>query len=385
MTEDLQSAEQAAIVATVRAFVDREVIPHAAEFEHGDRFPEAMVEGMRELGLFGLTVPEPYGGAGLDLVTYALVVEELARGWMSLAGVLNTHVITAYLIATFGTDAQRQRFLPALAAGRLRAAFSMSEPQGGSDVQAVRTRAVRDGDAYVVDGTKMWATNGARAGLVATLVRTGTENDPPNRRLSCLLCEKGPGFEAGAPIAKLGYKGVETTELVFRGNRQPLANLLGSEEGRGFAQMMAGIEVGRINVAARGVGVARAALELAMAYARERQAFGRPIAEHQAIQFKLADMATQIEAARLLTLAAARRKQTGQRSDVEAGMAKLFSSEACHDVVLEAMRIFGGYGYSTAYPIERLYRDAPLLIVGEGTNEIQRLIIARGLLARAAD
>ncbi|HVA22670.1 MAG TPA: acyl-CoA dehydrogenase family protein [Candidatus Micrarchaeia archaeon] len=377
--------EQQAIVDTVRDFVDREVIPLAPDLERRDAYPEAMVEGMRELGLFGLTVPEAYGGAGLDLVTYAMVVEELARGWMSLAGVLNTHVITAYLIATFGTDEQRQRFLPRLAAAELRAGFSMSEPQGGSDVQAVRTVAERQDDAYLVTGTKMWATNGARAGLVATLVRTDPGAEPPHRQLSCLLCEKGPGFTAGRAIDKLGYKGVETTELLFTGSRQPRANLLGGEEGRGFQQMMAGIEVGRINVAARAIGVARSAFEHAIRYARERQAFGRPIAEHQAIQFKLADMATQIEASRLLTHAAAQRKQRGERSDVEAGMAKLFSSEACQQVVLEAMRIFGGYGYATAYPIERLYRDAPLLIVGEGTNEIQRLIIARGLLARAAD
>ncbi|HUY96742.1 MAG TPA: acyl-CoA dehydrogenase family protein [Verrucomicrobiae bacterium] len=377
--------EQAAIVATVRDFVERDVIPVAHELEHRDEFPEAIVVGMRQLGLFGLTIAEQHGGAGLDLVTYARVVEELARGWMSLAGILNTHVITAYLIGEFGSEEQRRRFLPRMATGELRAGFSMSEAQGGSDVQAIRTRARREGDAYLVTGTKMWATNGARAQLVATLVRTSTDREPPHRQLSCLLCEKGEGFFAGRTIAKLGYKGVETTELIFEDSRQPAANLLGGEEGRGFSQMMAGIEVGRINVAARGVGVARAAFEHAIRYARERHAFGRPIAEHQAIQFKLADMATRIEAARLLTLAAAARKQTGQRSDVEAGMAKLFASEACQEVVLDAMRIFGGYGYSTEYPIERLYRDAPLLIVGEGTNEIQRLIIARGLLARDLD
>ncbi len=377
--------EQAAIVATVRDFVEREVIPTASELEREDVFPDAIVAGMRALGLFGLTIPEAYGGAGLDLVTYALVVEELARGWMSVAGILNTHVITAHLITAFGTAAQRQRFLPRLASAELRAGFSMSEPGGGSDVQAIRTRAERRGDAYVVNGTKMWATNGARAGLVATLVRTATDIEPSHRQLSCLLCEKGPGFEAGRSIGKLGYKGVETTELLFRDNRQPAHNLLGGEEGQGFRQMMSGIEVGRINVAARAVGVARAAFEHALRYARERRTFGRPIAEHQAIQFKLADMATKIEAARLLTHRAAARKQEGRRSDVAAGMAKLFASEACQEVVLEAMRIFGGYGYSTEYPIERLYRDAPLLIVGEGTNEIQRLIIARGLLAGADD
>jgi len=378
------SPEQREIVATVREFVEREIIPVAPRLEHDDIFPEEIVERMKQLGFFGFAIPERYGGVGLDYVTYALVVEEISRGWMSVSGILNTHFIVAYLLATFGTDEQRQRFLPPMATGAIRAGFSMSEPGCGSDVQALQTRARRDGEAYVVDGTKMWATNGERAQLVATLVRTDPAASPRHRQLSCILCEKGPGFRAGRAIEKLGYKGVETTELIFEGNRQPVANLLGGVEGEGFLQMMAAIEVGRINVAARGVGVARAAFEHAIRYAQERQAFGRPIAQHQAIQFKLADMATKIEAARLLTLRAAEQKDRGERADVEAGMAKLFATEACHEVVLEAMRIFGGYGYSKEYPVERLYRDAPLLLIGEGTNEIQRLVIARGLLQRYA-
>ncbi len=378
------SPEQREIVATVREFVEREIIPVAPRLEHDDIFPDEIVERMKQLGFFGFAIPERYGGAGLDYVTYALVVEEISRGWMSVSGILNTHFIVAYLLATVGTEEQRRRFLPPMATGAIRAGFSMSEPGCGSDVQAVQTRARRDGDAYVIDGTKMWATNGERAQLVATLVRTDPDPAARHRGLSCILCEKGPGFRAGRAIEKLGYKGVETTELVFEGNRQPVANLLGGTEGQGFPQMMAAIEVGRINVAARGVGVARAAFEHAIRYAQERQDFGRPIAQHQAIQFKLADMATKIEAARLLTLRAAEQKDRGERADVEAGMAKLFATEACHEVVLEAMRIFGGYGYSKEYPVERLYRDAPLLLIGEGTNEIQRLVIARGLLQRYA-
>ncbi len=378
------SPEQREIVATVREFVEREIIPVAPRLEHDDIFPDEIVERMKQLGFFGFAIPERYGGAGLDYVTYALVVEEISRGWMSVSGILNTHFIVAYLLATVGTEEQRRRFLPPMATGAIRAGFSMSEPGCGSDVQAVQTRARRDGDAYVIDGTKMWATNGERAQLVATLVRTDPDPAARHRGLSCILCEKGPGFRAGRAIEKLGYKGVETTELVFEGNRQPVANLLGGTEGQGFPQMMAAIEVGRINVAARGVGVARAAFEHAIRYAQERQTFGQPIAQHQAIQFKLADMATKIEAARLLTLRAAEQKDRGERADVEAGMAKLFATEACHEVVLEAMRIFGGYGYSKEYPVERLYRDAPLLLIGEGTNEIQRLVIARGLLQRYA-
>ena len=377
------TVEQRAIVDMVRDFVEREIIPVAQQLDHDDVFPTDIVAGMRDLGFFGFAIAEEYGGLGLDYLTYAMVCEEIARGWMSIAGVVNTHFIVSYLLEAFGTQEQRERFLPPMAAGELRAAFSMSEPNCGSDVQAITTRARHDGDAYVIDGTKMWVTNGERAGLVATLVKTDPDATPPHRGMSCILAEKRhAGLTASRHIEKLGYRGVETTELVFDGNRQPASNLLGGVEGQGFKQMMAAIEVGRVNVAARGVGVAQRAYELALDYALERRSFGVPIAEHQAIQFKLADMATKIEAARLMTHMAARRKDEGDRADVECGMAKLFATEVCMEVVSEALRVHGGYGYSKEFQIERLYRDAPLLVIGEGTSEIQRLIIARGLTAR---
>jgi hypothetical protein len=382
------SEDQREIVGLVRRFVDEQVIPVASEYEHADTFPDEIVAGLRELGIFGFTIPERYGGLGLDLTTYALAVCELSRGWMSVSGIINTHFIVADMLMRDGTDEQRERFLPRMATGELRCAFSMTEPECGSDVQAIRSRAVRDGDDYLLSGQKMWVTNGLRSGMVATLVKTDPEATPPHRGMSCLLVEKEPGaardggLEIPPQLQKLGYKGVETTELVFSDHRVPAANLLGGQEGRGFQQMMSGIEVGRVNVAARGVGVAQRAFEIAIRYAQERQAFGRPIARHQAIQFKLADMGTKIEAARLLMLSAARKKDAGERSDVEAGMAKLFATEICNEVVEDALRIHGGYGYSQEYEIERLYRDAPLLLIGEGTSEIQKLIIARGLLAR---
>ncbi|MFN2451549.1 MAG: acyl-CoA dehydrogenase family protein [Candidatus Dormibacteria bacterium] len=377
--------EQRQVVDLVRDFVEREIIPVAQRLEHDDEFPEDIVAKMRELGFFGFAISEEFGGAGLNFETYALVCEEIARGWMSVTGIINTHFIVSYLLETFGTDEQKQRFLPRMASGEVRAGFSMSEPNCGSDVQAIQTRAQRDVDDYVINGTKMWVTNGERAALVATLVKTDPAASPAHRGMSCILAEKQyPGFSAGKHIEKLGYKGLETTELVFENNRQPATNLLGGVEGKGFAQMMAAIEVGRINVAARGVGVAQRAFELAIEYAQQRQTFGKPIAQHQAIQFKLADMATKIAAARLLTQMAARTKDAGERADVECGMAKLFASETCFEVVGEAMRVHGGYGFSKEYQIERLYRDAPLLIIGEGTNEIQRIIIAKGLLERYA-
>jgi alkylation response protein AidB-like acyl-CoA dehydrogenase len=377
------SGEREALVAAVRQFVEGEIIPVARDLEHEDTYPEAIVEKMKSLGFFGLAIPAEYGGAGVDYETYARCCEEIARGWMSITGIINTHFIVAHLLIHFGTDEQRLRFLPRMATGEVRCAFSMSEPGCGSDVQAITTRARRDGDAYVIDGTKMWTTNGERAQMVATLVKTDARADPPHRGMSCILAEKGyPGFRSSRHIDKLGYRGVETTELIFEENRQPVDNLLGGVEGQGFQQMMAAIEVGRVNVAARGVGVAQRAFELAIDYAQQRSAFGRPIAEHQAIQFKLADMATKIAAARLLTLDAARRKDAGERADVECGMAKLFATEVCMEAVAESMRIHGGYGFSREFEIERLYRDAPLLVIGEGTNEIQRMIIARGLLRR---
>jgi alkylation response protein AidB-like acyl-CoA dehydrogenase len=383
MAVTAEAGEQREVVAAVRDFVEREVIPAARALEHDDVYPEAIVEKMKLLGFFGFAISEEYGGVGLDYQTYARCCEELARGWMSLVGIINTHFIVAFLIERFGTEEQRRRFLPRMATGEVRCGFSMSEPGCGSDVQAITTRAVRDGGEYVIDGTKMWATNGERAQMVATLVKTDPSASPPHRGMSCILAEKRyPGFRASRHIEKLGYRGVETTELVFEANRQPAANLLGGVEGEGFKQMMAAIEVGRVNVAARGVGVAQRAFELAIEYAQQRHAFGKPIAQHQAIQFKLADMATKIAAARLLTLEAARRKDAGERADVECGMAKLFATEVCMETVAESMRVHGGYGFSREFEIERLYRDAPLLVIGEGTNEIQRLIIARGLLRR---
>ena len=379
--------EQEAVLAAVREFVEREVIPVADDLEHRDEFPTKIVEGMKELGLFGLTVPEEYGGAGLDLVTYALAGVELSRGWMSLSGILNTHFMAVYLLKRHGSDEQRQRWLPRMATGELRAALSMSEPGAGSDVQAIQCRAVRDGDDYVVDGTKMWVTNGLRAGLVVLLCKTDPQAEPPHKGMSLLFVEKEPearsfeGITIPPDIEKMGYHGVETTELVFQGHRVPIARLLGAE-GDGFRQVMDAIEVGRVNVAARAVGLATRAFEEAIRYAQERTAFGRPIAQHQMIQEKLADMGTRLEAARLMLLQAASAKAAGARSDLEAGMAKYFCTEACHQIVTDALRVHGGYGYSTEFTIERLYRDAPFLLIGEGTSEIQKIVIARQLLER---
>jgi alkylation response protein AidB-like acyl-CoA dehydrogenase len=378
---------QTEILSTVKTFVDKEILPHATELEHKDEFPDAIVDGMREMGLFGLTISEEYGGLGESLLTYALVVEQLARGWMSISGVINTHFIVAYMIAQHGTDGQKRRLLPRMATGDLRGAFSMSEPECGSDVAAIKTRAVADDDDFVLTGQKMWLTNGARAGVVATLVRDELGAESVYRNMTTFLIEKEPGFGETRPgltipgkIDKMGYKGVETTEMVLDGVRVPASSVLGGARGRGFYQMMDGIEVGRVNVAARGCGVAIRAFELAVAYAQQRKAFGKPIAEHQAIAFKLAEMATKVEAAHLMMVNAARLKDAGERNDVEAGMAKLLASEYCVEVTQEAFRIHGGYGYSTEYEIERLMREAPFLLIGEGTSEIQKTIISRGLL-----
>jgi butyryl-CoA dehydrogenase len=367
------------MIETVRRFIARDVAPVALEMEHGDTYPAAIVEQMKALGLFGITIPEEYGGLGLDLLTYIAVVEELAYGWMSLSGIVNTHTIAAYLIAGHGTDEQKKRWLPRLATGEIRGCLSLSESDAGSDTRNIACRAVRDGDEYVITGTKMWVTNGERAGLVALAART-------DEGISCLIVEKEPGPQTGGitvsrNIGKLGYKGIETVEMTYDGHRVPADALLG-DAGRGLGYILGALEVGRINIAARAVGVARAAFDAALAYARERRTMGKPIGEHQAIQLKLADMATKLEAARLLTKSAAERKQAGERADVEAGMAKLFASEAAFEIASDAMRIHGGVGYTTELPVERYYRDAPLMIIGEGTNEIQRLVIARGLLAR---
>jgi alkylation response protein AidB-like acyl-CoA dehydrogenase len=396
LATDERTDEQKAICEMVRQFVDEQIIPKAEHYDSADEFPEPIVEQMKELGLFGVTLPEEYGGMGLDLTTYAMIVEELSRGWISISGIVNTHFIGSYLLTKFGTEEQKARHLPRMATGELRAAFSLSEPECGSDVQAIKSTAVkRDDGTYEINGQKMWVTNGLMSGVVFVLVKTDPTAEPRHRGMTCFVCEKEPGvaentgeyagFTVPPKIKKLGYKGVESTELVFDGYRRPADAILGGEEaglGKGFVQMMDALEVGRVNVAARGVGIAQRALELALRYSQERKTFGKEIAQHQAIQFKLADMATKVEAARLLMLKAARLKDAGERSDLEAGMAKLFASEAGKEVVEDAFRIHGGYGYSKEYEIERLYRDAPLLLIGEGTSEIQRMVIGRTLLQR---
>jgi alkylation response protein AidB-like acyl-CoA dehydrogenase len=387
--------EQKAMTEMVRQFADEQIIPNAEHYDHEDAFPEPIVEQMKELGLFGVTIPEEHGGLGLDLTTYAMIVEELSRGWISISGIVNTHFIGSYLLMKFGTDEQKERYLPRMATGELRAAFSLSEPECGSDVQAIKTAAKKVGDAYEINGQKMWVTNGLMSGIVFVLVKTDQSAEPPYKGMTCFIAEKEPGasentgeyagFTVPPKIKKLGYKGVESTELVFDGYRCPAENILGGEAaglGQGFVQMMDALEVGRVNVAARGVGIAQRALELALRYSQERKTFGKQIAQHQAIQFKLADMATQVDAARLMTIRAARLKDAGARSDLEAGMAKLFASEAGRFCVEESFRIHGGYGYSKEYEIERLYRDAPLLLIGEGTSEIQRMVIGKKLLER---
>jgi alkylation response protein AidB-like acyl-CoA dehydrogenase len=370
------------ILETVRRFVQRDVIPTASELEHRDEYPHAIVAKMKDLGLFGATIPAEYGGLGLDTLTYAMVVEELCVGWMSLSGILNTHLLLAYLIRTFGSPRQKESYLPGMAKGELRGALCLSEAHAGSDVQRIRTTAKRHGDDYLVNGAKMWVTNGRQGNLYALVVKTDPQADPPHKGMSLFIAPKGPGITVSRDIGKLGYKGIDTCEVVFEDYRVPASNLLGGEEGHGMQHVLNGLEVGRINIASRAVGVARAAFECAIRYSQQRETFGKPICEHQAVQLKLADMATKIEASRLLTHKAARMKDSGERCDLEAGMAKLFASETCAEVALEAMRIHGGYGFSKEFPVERFYRDAPLMIIGEGTNEIQRTIIARQLVNR---
>ncbi len=370
------------IVSTVRRFVEREVIPVASELEHRNEYPHGLVERMKELGLFGATIPPEYGGLGLDVTTYAMIVEELCRGWMSLSGVLNTHLMLAFMLRTHGTDEQKGRYLPAMVRGEHRGALCLTEPHAGSDVQRIRTTATRRGDTYVLNGSKMFITNARHGTLYAIAVKTDPQADPPYRGISMFVGEKGPGLTVSRDIDKLGYKGIETCEVHFEDYVVPARNLLGGTEGQGFFHVMSGLEVGRINIAARAVGVAKAAFEHAIKYAQQRETFGKPICEHQAIQLKLAEMATKIEAARLLTYQAAERKDRGERCDIEAGMAKLFASETCLEVATDAMRILGGYGYTKEFPVERFFRDAPLMIIGEGTNEIQRLVIAKQLLQR---
>jgi alkylation response protein AidB-like acyl-CoA dehydrogenase len=390
-TADLTDIQRE-ILSTVKSFVDREIIPNAQELEHGDIYPQKIVDGLKELGIFGLMIPEEYGGLGESLLTYALVVEEIARGWMSVSGVINTHFIVAYMLIQHGTQEQKDRFLPRMATGEVRGAFSMSEPGLGSDVAGIRTKATRQADGnYVIDGQKMWLTNGGSSTLVATLVRTDEGAEKPHQNLTTFLVEKPAGFGEVLPgvtipgkIDKMGYKGVDTTELVFDGYQAAAADILGGEPGKGFAQMMDGVEVGRVNVAARACGISIRAFELAVAYAQQRETFGKPIAQHQAIAFQLAEMATKVEAAHLMMVNAARLKDSGQRNDVEAGMAKLIASEYCAEVTTQSFRIHGGYGYSKEYEIERLMREAPFLLIGEGTSEIQKTIISRGLLKEYA-
>jgi alkylation response protein AidB-like acyl-CoA dehydrogenase len=387
--------EQQAIVEMVRQFADEQIIPNAEHYDHEDTFPEPIVEQMKELGLFGVTIPEEYGGMGLDLTTYAMIVEELSRGWISISGVVNTHFIGSYLLMKFGTEEQKQYFLPKMATGEIRAAFSLSEPEVGSDVQGIKSSAKEDADGnWELNGQKMWVTNGLGSGVVFVLMKSDPKADPAYKGMTCFITEKEPwkevnegkfaGLTVPPKIKKMGYKGVESTELVYDGYKCPPDRVLGGPDGvgEGFVQMMDALEVGRVNVAARGVGIGQRALELALRYSQERKTFGKPIAQHQAIQFKLADMATRLEAARLLTRKAARMKDAGERSDLEAGMAKLLASETGKENVEDSFRIHGGYGYSKEYEIERLYRDAPLLLIGEGTSEIQRMVIGKKLLQR---
>lgn len=386
-TEGL-TGDQQEIIEVVRRFVDREILPVAGELERRDAYPSEIVEGLKGLGIFGLTIPEEYGGLGESLLTYALVVEELSRGWMSVSGVVNTHFIVAYMVLRHGTEEQRRSYLPRMATGELRGAFSMSEPELGSDVAAISTKASRTEDGgYSVTGRKMWLTNGGSANLVALLARTDEGADAPHRNLTTFLLEKEPGFGETAPgltvpgkIDKMGYKGVDTTELLLDDHRVDADRVLGRVPGRGFYQMMDGVEVGRVNVAARAVGVAHRAFELGVAYAQQRETFGEPIARHQAVQFRIAEMGTKVEAGHALVVNAARKKDSGERNDLESGMAKYLASEYCREVVEDAFRIHGGYGYSTEYEIERLYREAPMLLIGEGTADIQRMIIGRRLL-----
>ncbi|HEX3712925.1 MAG TPA: acyl-CoA dehydrogenase family protein [Trebonia sp.] len=377
------SAEEQAVVAAVADWVDREVRPAARELEHANAYPEKLIGQMKEMGIFGLAIPAPWGDAPVSMPCYALVTAELARGWMSLAGAMGGHTVVAKLLLAFGTPEQQDRYLPRMATGEIRATMALTEPGGGSDLQAMTTTARADGDGgYLVSGSKMWITNARRSQLIALLCKTDPDAEPRHRGFSVLLAEHGPGLTVSRDLPKLGYKGVETCELVFDGYRAPAGAVLGGTPGRGFGQMMKGLETGRIQVAARALGVARAAFDDALRYAQQRESFGQPIWRHQAIGGYLADMATKVTAARQLILHAAEKFDSGQRSDLEAGMAKLFASEIAMQVALDAVRIHGGYGYSTEFDVERYFRDAPLMIVGEGTNEIQRNVIAEQLVRR---
>jgi len=370
------------ILDAIDAFLARDVAPHVHKLEHDDIYPEAIVARMRELGLFGSTIGAAYGGLGLPCVVYAEIVARIARVWMSVTGIFNSHLIMSAIVERNGTEAQKREFLPRFASGEMRGGLALTEPDCGTDLQAIRCAARRDGDHYVINGTKTWISNGIHGSCFALLVKTDLNAEPRHRGMSMFLAEKGPGFTVSRKLEKLGYKGIDSAELVFQDYRVPADRLIGGVEGLGLKHALSGLELGRINVAARGVGVAQAALDESLRYAQLRKTFGKPIAQHQAIQLKLADMATRTEAARLLTQRAAEMYDRGDRCDMEAGMAKLFATEAALENATEAMRVHGGYGYSTEFPVERLYRDAPLLVIGEGTNELQRIIIARQLVAR---
>ena len=376
------SDEQQMFRDLLRSFVDKEIIPVASEWEREDRYPTEIVETMQSLGLFGITVPEEYGGIDLDMVSFTLVFEELAKGWMAIAGILGSHSLACWMIARHGTDAQKSQFLPELATGVRRAAIALTEPGAGTDLQGIRTTAVRDGDDYIINGTKTWITNARYANPLPVLVKTDPTAEPAHKGMSVILVEAGtPGFSVLKDIPKLGYKGTESCEVLFEDCRVPVANLLGGVEGRGMQQVLGGLETGRLNVGARALGISQAAYDAALKYSREREAFGQPISDFQAIQLKLADMATKIQAARLLLYWAASEADKGIRVDMQAGMAKLFASEVCVEVTMDAMRIHGGYGYSKEFVVERLYRDAPLMTIGEGTSDIMRLVIAKSLIS----
>ena len=377
----IRAEDEALILDSIDQFLERDVKPHARELEASDTYPREIADKMAKLGLYGATISPDYGGLGLSVSTYAKIVERVSAVWMSVSGIFNSHLIMAAAVQRFGTDEQKTAYLPLFAAGNLRGSIALTEPECGTDLQAIRTRARKDGNDYVIDGTKIWITNSIEGDILAVLVKTDPNTDPPHRGMSLLLVEQGDGL-TGRKLDKLGYRGVDTAELQFDGVRVPAANLIGGVEGRGLQQILSGLELGRINVAARGVGLARACLDESLAYAQIRKTFGKPIAEHQSIQIKLADMVTRVEAAKLLVERAAQAYDTGERCDMEAGMAKLFATETAIKNSIEAMRIHGAYGYSKEFNIERYYRDAPLLAIGEGTNELQRIIIARQLVER---
>ena len=381
--ETVDAEQEALILDGIERFLDRDVRPHVAALEHDDIYPEDIVEKMKEMGLFGATISEEYGGLGLPVTTYAKVIERLSHAWMSVSGLINSHLIMAAAVERFGTDEQRRDYLPRFATGELRGGLALTEPDCGTDLQAIRTTARREGnDAYVINGAKTWITNSIHGSCLALLVKTDPGAEPRHKGMSLFLAEKGEGFRVSRKLEKLGYRGIDTAELAFEDYRIDADKLIGGVEGKGLQHVLSGLELGRINVAARGVGVAQSCLDESVRYSQERKTFGKPICQHQAIQIKLADMVTRTEAARLLTERAAVAYETGQRCDMEAGIAKLFATEAALENSIEAMRIHGGYGYSKEFPIERMYRDAPLLCIGEGTNEIQRLIIARQLIER---